>query len=185
MSKPKVKCIKPCDTCPFRKTSLLGLWQSSHILATYVDSSAASIPPRKMGCHKYNGLLKPNLPTENSPACGGWIRRAWDSPAVRFYNVIHDVDYPRDFDPKSMDEELWTVEELAEQNGLDMSKLMPLEWSKDLDVPYEDWTGHFRMLRRICEEFPQFIDAHLVVEGSPLDVGVTEAQIQDFMGVAG
>jgi hypothetical protein len=182
MKRETVRCITPCDTCPFRKTSLLGVWQAAHLVMTYVFSSYASLQPKKMGCHKYNGMIKPRLSAATSPPCGGWVRAAWGSPMVRFLEIAHDMRYPNDFDPNDHADELWTVEELLQKNGIRMDKMPPLQWSPDCGMTLEEWNEKMSLFASMVH-MPEVIDATLVVEGSPLDRGVTTEQIETFFGI--
>lgn len=165
------KCIKPCPTCPFRRSALLGLWDPAHLLMTYLDSATRRLDPvGRMGCHKWNGRVGPGAP-DDSPPCGGWVRVARDAAALPY----DPPEVPEDLAADLYD----SVEEMLEANGLDVGRLPPRAPPKD---DFVLWYDAMHDLRMVVGFVPEFARAY-VVPGSPLDLGVTGEEIEEFMGI--
>lgn len=176
--------MKPCDSCPFRKTALLGLWHPAHYLLIaylgsvrdFVDESALT---ERMGCHKFGGALRREHEIENPPLCAGWLRGAPRSFAVKVAVAMGRVTC----EDLVRDREVMSPETMAEVNGLDMARLPPLSWSPgDPRYPtFGDWTRTVQDLRTRLKADPEYART-FVIPGSPLDIGVNNEQVRGALG---
>ena len=168
--------MKPCSSCPFKKEAVRGLWHPAHYLAiAYLGS--ADVPGGSMGCHKFNGVVNDKLTPEKSPPCGGWIRAARDAVNVRIRVATGGIDPNEPFDG----EEVLSVVEMARVNGLDVDRLPPLTWNPESGVRHVDWVRSIIDLKARLTADPELARDY-IVPGSPLDIGVSPAQVAEALG---
>lgn len=174
--------MKPCKSCPFSHESLPGMWEAAHYLAIAYLGSANhhSLMNTTMGCHQWNGIVKPGLSRESGERCGGWLRAAkHTSLSIHLLAMTGKVS----MDDLTDDIEVMSPAEMAAAQGLDMERLPPLDWAGPTDryPTYGDWEAELLTLRATILSDPSVALAY-VLPGSPLDVGVTYEQVAAHIG---
>ena len=165
--------MKPCGSCPFRRSAIRGLWVPDHYLRIAYLGSAETLGAPTMGCHKHN-----KRPAEEVPLCSGWLRSAGRrNIAVRLYILTGKLD-PAETERAP---DVMSPEEMVRVNGLDLSRLPPLRWSPDLGVTYEEWTEAHAALRRQLRDDPDLAWTY-VLPDSPLARGVRLDDDRHFHG---
>jgi hypothetical protein len=179
--------MKPCKSCPFRRDARHGLWSPAHyLLIAYLGS--ADTPPSPvptMGCHQFNGksnkAFEPEIPPMFSTGrdlCGGWIRAARDSIAVRIAVMVRgEIDDVYD------GYDVMSPEEMARVNGIDLDnpEIPPLRWSHESGESYFDWLSRHRTLREKIQKNQEYA-RRFVLPGSPLDNPPTSEEIDAIFG---
>lgn len=176
--------MKPCKSCPFQPTAKLGLWDPAHyLLIAYLGSVREFVEPSdlstSMGCHQFNGVVRPN-PSGATPRCGGWVRAAFDSFAMR---MARSRMTPAELAELDDDAAVLSPEDMARLNGLDMRRVPPLSWNPgDRRYPtQESWRHAVSKLRASLTRNPRLARTY-VVPGSPLDIGVSDEDIREALG---
>lgn len=175
--------MKPCKSCPFNRESLPGMWEAAHYLGIAYLSCADT--PRlisaRMGCHQWNGIVHPSRQPGDTPLCGGWMRAARESLAIRMAMFSGRADPAEVHD----DTPVMTPEEMCRANGFDMDRLPPLKWDprihRDRYPTYQDWETEVVELREAIMDDPQ-VAFEYVLDGSPLALGVTREKVAAAMG---
>ena len=112
--------------------------------------------------------------------CGGWIRAARDSIAVRIAVMVRgeigEDDLYDGYDVMS-------PEEMARVNGIDLDnpEIPPLRWSHKSGESYSDWVSRHRKLREKLQKDPEYA-RRFVLPGSPLDNPPTPEEIDAIFG---
>lgn len=115
--------MKPCSSCPFTPSATLGKWAPHHLIAISYLLSGDSVLGT-MGCHFWDGSHPGRMP-EDSPACGGWIRVARETPTIRLMMATGQINPD---EPYSDLENLFPdVETMLRWNGIDVDRLPPLK----------------------------------------------------------
>ncbi len=177
--------MKPCKSCPFMPTALPGLWDAAHYLAiAYLGS--ADVPRligTRMGCHQWNGHLSKDR-SAPVPTCGGWVRAARNtSLAIRYGVYVGSIDAA---DVQDEGVQVLTPEDMLRQNGIDVDRLPPLQWSPAAAArwgSHDEWSKTVLDLRAQMLADPSLAREY-VLPGSPLSIGVTRDQVAEFMGEA-
>lgn len=176
--------MKPCSSCPFQPTAVRGLWHPAHyLLIAYLgsvrDFSDLSDFSMSMGCHKFNGVVKPNH-AGHTPRCGGWVRAARDSFAIRMKLRRMSRAEIAEMDDGA---EVLSPEEMARVNGLDLDRLPPLAYIPgDNRYPTPDaWIRAVVELRAKLDADKEYA-REFIVPGSPLDIGVDDDDIIAALG---
>lgn len=180
--------MKPCKNCPFLPQAPLGMWHPvEYLLIAYLGSVKTFVEPRDinstMGCHEFNGITRETA-TQSGPRCGGWIRSAKSSFSLTMQSRLGKISKP---ELAEMGDGIlvFSPEEMARANGLDVDRLPPLEWLPG-DERYPtvgDWMLAVQGLRTKLREDPEYARV-FVVPGSPLDRGTSEAVIRKCFGEA-
>lgn len=126
-----------------------------------------------MGCHQWNGNYNPSRLPKDSPPCGGWVRVAQDSVAVRLLVLSGRVG-PEDLDDKLVD--LFPdVQTMLRVNGIDVDALPPLRppFPPEQDL-LQKWIGSVIALRERLEKDPDLAYAY-VLPGSPTSFGMDDS----------
>ena len=94
--------IVPCDNCPYRRDSPLGLWHKMHFEQVLISEyNNQNVSADKFGCHK-----QADLPYDQQGLCAGWlldqklrgipnnialrIRLMSDKEALAAFEAVHD-----------------------------------------------------------------------------------------------
>jgi len=172
--------MKPCKSCPFRKDSRHGLWSAAHyLLVAYLQSADIPSLP-SMGCHQYNGKVKPSLKAEVSPYCGGWIRAAKDNVAIGIRVAFGRIDNDEIHDGY----DVMSPEEMAKTNGIDMTRVPALRFDhRNQDVQsYVEWLNEHTELRNRLRADPEYART-FIVPGSPLANPPGQAEVDEIFGI--
>jgi hypothetical protein len=177
--------MKPCKSCPFNRESLPGLWSPAHYLGIAYLSCAdtAAMIRNRMGCHQWNGIVHPARRPEDTPLCGGWMRAARESLAIRLAIMSGSADPDEVFD----EVEVMTPWEMLEVNGFDMTHIPPLKWEPWRPEHLERWPTQQDWENEVVGlyegiQFDPKLAREYVKPGSPLDAGVTREEVVEFMG---
>jgi len=175
--------MKPCKSCPFNRESLPGMWEAAHYLGIAYLSCAdtPAVMQARMGCHQWNGTVHPSRQPEDTPLCGGWMRAARESLAIRIAMTFGKADPDEVYD----DLPVMSPEEMCRINGFDMDRLPPLKWDprthRDRYPTYQDWETEVVELRDSIMEDPS-VALDYVLDDSPLSRGVTREEVASVMG---
>lgn len=160
--------MKPCKACPFRPDAPHGLWSPAHYLAiAYLGSVRDPIPALMvsvMGCHQWNGVVHDKLKLQDAPICGGWVRAAHDSLAVRLR--LHTPAYADAFDG----EPVLSPEGMARANGLDVDRLPPLHYDRERYETFDAWAAEVLSVRARCMADEEYARSFVLAD-SPLANG--------------
>lgn len=173
--------MKPCKSCPFRRDARHGLWSPAHYLLIAYLGSADMVGVTTMGCHQFNGKSNKGFEPEIPPLCGGWIRAARYTVAVKIAIYVRgeigeDEVYGDECDVMS-------PEEMARVNGIDLDnpEIPPLRWSHESGESYLDWLSRHQTLREKLQKDPEYA-RRFVLPGSPLDNPPTPEEIDAIFG---
>jgi hypothetical protein len=176
--------MKPCKSCPFHTETLAGMWEPAHYLgvAYLMCLDHADVIHESMGCHQWNGKVNEKLTQEDSPICGGWMRSAKGTLAMRLKFAFDKADPAEAHDGFPV----MTPEEMMRHNGFDMDKLPPLKWESHNPAhrarypSYGDWETEVLALRAAVRADPE-VAREYALPGGPLET-VTREEIAAFIG---
>jgi hypothetical protein len=143
------------------------------------SADCAAQMQESMGCHQWNGHVNESRQPADTPLCGGWIRAARGTIAVRLRLIAGSVDVEDIMDLGGT----MSVEEMARVNGLDVDRLPPLAYDhlSDRYASHAEWTNAVVTLRQAILATPDLAWEY-VIPGSPLAEGVDRDQVAAAMG---
>ncbi len=182
--------MKPCKSCPFNPDAVRGVWHPAHyLLIAYLGSIKVFIGEFRletMGCHHWNGALHDPKPGP-MPHCGGWIRAGKDSFTMTMLRRLGRLPMDETLEIEDGTPVL-SPEDMARLNGLDMSRIPPLDYDPDDGryASYDAWRDQVVELREKLREDPDYART-FVLPGTPLDINVDDedAVFEAFGAAAG